>query len=139
VLVVDDEADLVTWLKTALETHGIVVLPAYGGTEAVSRARADHPDVIVMDVQMPDMTGLEVIRTLKSDPATAGIPVIFMTASDIDKRTARARMLGLGAVELLGKPFSVDELVGEILRQVDVLNELQPAEAAAAPTTQNGR
>jgi CheY-like chemotaxis protein len=127
VLVVDDEADLVAWLQTVLHDHGIEVLPAYGGREALEKARTQHPDVIVMDVKMPDMTGLEVSQALKADPATAPIPVIFMTASDIDKRQARTRMLGLGAVELLGKPFSAEDLVSEILRQTMILQVAVPA------------
>jgi putative two-component system response regulator len=91
-----------------------------------------------MDVRMPDMSGLDVIRALKDDPVTAGIPVIFMTASDINKSTARARMIGLGAAELIGKPFSADTLVTEILRQTQLLQELQPAGAASTAGAQNG-
>jgi CheY-like chemotaxis protein len=131
VLVVDDEPDLVGWLRTALSAHGLQVLPAYGGQEGLDKARTERPDVIVLDVQMPDLTGTEVIRALKADPTTATIPVIIMTASDIDKRTARARMIGLGAAELLGKPFSVETLVSEILRHTDLL--------PTPPPIRNGR
>ncbi|HMA32872.1 MAG TPA: response regulator, partial [Chloroflexia bacterium] len=138
VLVVDDETDLVTWLQNALQAQDMLVLPAYGGQEGLAKAHSEQPDVIVMDVKMPDMTGLEVIRALKADPVTAKIPVIFMTASDIDKRTARVRMLGLGAVELLGKPFSADDLVSEILRQTKLLQDLQPTAPEDLAGAQNG-
>jgi DNA-binding response OmpR family regulator len=138
VLVVDDEPDLVGWLQTALQTHGITVIAAHGGREGLAKAVSERPDAIVMDVRMPDMSGLDVIRALKDDPVTAGIPVIFMTASDINKSTARARMIGLGAAELIGKPFSADTLVTEILRQTQLLQELQPAGAASTAGAQNG-
>ncbi len=132
VLVVDDEPDLVSWLETALGCQGMTVIAAYGGRDGLAKAVSEQPAVIVMDVRMPDMNGLDVLRALKADPLTAQIPVIFMTASDIDKRTVRARMLGLGAAELLGKPFSADVLVDEILRQTQLLRELQPVGSATA-------
>ncbi|MDQ2810010.1 MAG: GAF domain-containing protein, partial [Chloroflexota bacterium] len=139
VLVVDDEPDLVSWLETALGRQGMTVIAAYGGREGLAKAVSERPAVIVMDVRMPDMSGLDVLRALKADPVTADIPVIFMTASDIDKRTVRARMLGLGAAELLGKPFSADILVDEILRQTQLLRELQPVGSAVAGDPQTGQ
>ncbi len=139
VLVVDDEPDLVSWLETALGRQGMTVIAAYGGREGLAKAVSERPAIIVMDVRMPDMSGLDVLRALKADPVTADIPVIFMTASDIDKRTVRARMLGLGAAELLGKPFSADILVDEILRQTQLLRELQPVGSALAGDPQTGQ
>jgi|GEM_PF-501190 len=139
VLVVDDEPDLVSWLETALGRQGMTVIAAYGGRDGLAKAVSERPAVIVMDVRMPDMSGLDVLRALKADPVTAAIPVIFMTASDIDKRTVRARMLGLGAAELLGKPFSADILVDEILRQTQLLRELQPVGSALPGGLQTGQ
>ena len=139
VLVVDDEPDLVSWLETALARQGMTVIAAHGGREGLAKAVSERPAIIVMDVRMPDMSGLDVLRALKVDPVTADIPVIFMTASDIDKRTVRARMLGLGAAELLGKPFSADILVDEILRQTQLLRELQPVGSAMPGGLQTGQ
>ena len=81
VMLVDDNRDLVLALRRYLEQEGFEVISAYDGPEALDKAAAEQPDAIVLDVYMPQMNGKEVLRRLKSDPATQHIPVIMQTAA----------------------------------------------------------
>lgn len=102
-LLVDDEPVNLQLLKRVLEADYRLVF-ARSGEEALARVRAGAPDLILLDVMMPGMSGHEVIRALKADPATAGIPVPFCTALDQDEDEAFG--LGLGAVDYVTKPVS---------------------------------
>mgnify|MGYP005841883809 CR=1 FL=1 len=102
-LLVDDEPANLQLLKRVLEADYRLVF-ARSGEEALARVRAGAPDLILLDVMMPGMSGHEVIRALKADPATAGIPVLFCTALDQDEDEALG--LGLGAVDYVTKPVS---------------------------------
>jgi two-component system phosphate regulon response regulator PhoB len=109
VLVVDDERDLRTLLEFNLRQAGYQVVQAATGAEALSRARSLRPQVIVLDLNLPDVSGTDVCRLLKSDDDTRGIPILMLTA-----RGGEAdRILGLelGADDYVAKPFSVREVV----------------------------
>lgn len=112
-LCADDEEDMRVLLGFALELapEFEVELVASGG-EALARARAVPFDAIVLDGLMPDMDGDEVCRRLKADPATAGIPVIFLTAMGSD--VERAHLMAAGALGIIAKPFDPITLADEI-------------------------
>jgi two-component system phosphate regulon response regulator PhoB len=109
VLVVDDERDLRTLLEFNLRQAGYQVAQAANGAEALARARSLRPQVIVLDLNLPDVSGTDVCRLLKSDEATRGIPILMLTArgSEADRITG----LELGADDYVAKPFSVREVV----------------------------
>ena len=110
ILVVDDERDVVQCMAIYLECEGFQVLRAYDGVEALEIVRATPPDVVALDVVMPKLSGLDVLREMQADPATAHIPVVMLSA--ISARPERiAATLDLGAIFYMTKPFEVDELV----------------------------
>lgn len=98
-------------MKTALERHGFETDSAGDGEEGLEKARATHPDLILMDVVMPGVNGFQATRELARDPATASIPVVIVTTKD--QQTDRIWGLRQGAVDYLVKPVSEDELVGK--------------------------
>jgi two-component system phosphate regulon response regulator PhoB len=109
VLIVDDEKDLRSLLDFNLKAAGWRTVQASTGKEALSRARNDSPDLILLDLNLPDVSGTEVCRELKQDPRTGSIPVVMLTA-----RIGEAdRIAGfeLGADDYVPKPFSVRELI----------------------------
>ncbi|HOB97953.1 MAG TPA: response regulator transcription factor [Verrucomicrobiota bacterium] len=120
ILVVDDEPDALELVEFNLRQAGYEVAGAEDGAEALEKARASMPDLIVLDVMLPEMSGIEVCKVLRRDPATAGIPIIMLTAkaSEID----RVLGLELGADDYVTKPFSPRELV---LRVKNVLQRHQ--------------
>jgi DNA-binding response OmpR family regulator len=116
VLVVDDDRNVVEWLKEALTNSGFVVKGAYNGSEALALVREDSPDLILLDLKMPDMDGYEVIRHLRRDQATRNIPVIVITGISFDDDYDHVKILGMGVEHMLTKPFSIETLVEEIKR-----------------------
>lgn len=112
ILVVDDEKDIVDLLSYNLEKEGCAVIRAYDGERALELARSQRPDLVVLDIMLPGMNGVEVCRRLRSDPRSADLPIIMLTAKseEID------RVLGLemGADDYITKPFSVRELIARV-------------------------
>jgi len=108
ILLVDDDPALRTLLRTTFEVADVDVVEADGADAARKRIRAARPDVIVLDVNMPGMTGLELCRELKADPATKEIPVVLLTGSTGGTSAAAKRA---GAEAFLRKPFSPLELL----------------------------
>jgi two-component system, OmpR family, phosphate regulon response regulator PhoB len=127
ILVVEDEADIRQILSYNLGLAGHQVLTAERGSAALELARAERPSLVLLDLMLPDISGLDVCRQLKTDSALRGIPVIMLTArsEEID------RVVGfeLGADDYVVKPFSVRELV---LRIQSVLRRVQVPGAAGA-------
>lgn len=109
VLVVDDDAKTVELVKLYLNRDGYRVIAAYNGVDALRLARESHPDLIVLDVMLPGIDGLEVCRTLRVE---SDVPIIMLTArtTDGDKLTG----LGLGADDYMTKPFSPRELAARV-------------------------
>jgi two-component system alkaline phosphatase synthesis response regulator PhoP len=109
VLVVDDDVKTVDLVKLYLERDGYQVLTAYDGVEALRLAQESRPDLIVLDLMLPDIDGLEVCRTLRHE---SDVPIIMLTArtTDQDKLTG----LGLGADDYVTKPFSPKVLVARV-------------------------
>jgi two-component system alkaline phosphatase synthesis response regulator PhoP len=112
ILVVDDEAHIRELVRFNLEKEGFQVAEVVDGATALKAVRAEKPDLVILDLMLPVIDGLEICRTLKKDTETQGIPVIMLTAKaeEIDK------ILGLemGADDYLTKPFSPRELVARI-------------------------
>ena len=123
ILVVDDEPEAVELLEFNLKQAGFDVMAATDGAQALKKARAVPPSLIVLDLMLPEIDGLEVCKMLRRDPATARIPIIMLTAkaAEID----RVLGLELGAEDYITKPFSPRELV---LRVQKVLKRGQPEE-----------
>ena len=117
ILVVDDEPDAVELISFNLKAAGFEVVSASDGSEAFKLARLHLPDLIVLDVMLPEIDGLEVCKLLRRDPATAGIPVIMLTAKagEID----RVLGLELGADDYVTKPFSPRELLLRVRKLID--------------------
>ncbi len=109
VLVVDDDAMIVELLETALEDEGYLVL-ATVGADALPLAREQQPDVILLDINMPGMDGVEISRRLRADPATERIPIIVMSAQD------RLRATGplMPVNDRLPKPFEIQTLYDKV-------------------------
>jgi DNA-binding response OmpR family regulator len=112
ILLVDDETEFVEMLAFRLAKAGYEVLQAYDGEEGLLKARAEHPDLVLLDIWMPKKDGFEVCRELKSSPETAGIPVIFLTASTATQTTDQIR--GTGAVDFMRKPFDPAQMMAKI-------------------------
>lgn len=114
VLVADDEPEVVDLVRMMLEWEGYTIVAAVDGEEAVARAQADRPDLILLDVRMPKLSGLNVLSHLSADPITADIPVIMLSVVTTypDVRSALER----GAVAYLPKPFELREMVRLVSR-----------------------
>ncbi|HUF59518.1 MAG TPA: response regulator [Actinomycetota bacterium] len=108
VLVVDDEPDVLLLCRLNLQQRGHELLEASTGRVALELARERQPDVIVLDLMLPGMTGYEVLEILKGDEQTSDIPVLVLTAKSL--RADRERSHGLGAAGFLTKPFLPSEL-----------------------------
>lgn len=112
VLVVDDSRTIVHALQMLLVRAGYSTMPAYDGVQAVELAKRHMPDMILMDIVMPNMNGFEATRTLKADPHTRHIPIIIISGTDqISDRMWGTR---LGARAFLSKPINKDELLAKI-------------------------
>lgn len=108
ILIADDDRDVRLVLVAILEAAGYEASEAANGIEALRVARADRPDLILLDLSMPKMDGMETIRRLKSDPATASIPVVMVTASG-DEDMARAAVAA-GAFAYVVKPWDNNQI-----------------------------
>ncbi len=112
VLAVDDEPHILKLVAFSLRSGGFEVLEASDGLAAIEIARAEQPDLILMDVMMPALDGFEACRRLKADPATADIPVVMLSAKS--QKTEQAAGLDSGATEYICKPFTPKELVAAV-------------------------
>lgn len=123
ILVVDDEPETIELVEFNLRQSGYEVLSASNGAEALRKARSITPDLVVLDLMLPEIEGTEVCKLLRRDPATARIPIVMLTAraSELD----RVLGLELGADDYLTKPFSPRELV---LRIRKILERAHPVE-----------
>ncbi len=116
VLIIDDEVDILNLLALHLRLKNYIVYQASNGKEGIELAISEKPDIIIIDVMMPDMSGFEVCKKLKESIETANIPIIFLTArSTIDDKI---NGLGCGADDYIVKPFDFDELEMRIKRSL---------------------
>jgi two-component system KDP operon response regulator KdpE len=109
ILVVDDEERMVRFIRLNLEHDGFRVIEAYNGTQAINKVRSNLPDLVLLDIMMPDIDGFEVLRIIRE---VSTIPVIMLTAKG--EEDDRVRGLELGADDYITKPFSPRELVSRV-------------------------
>ena len=114
ILTCDDEKNIVRLIQVNLERQGYEVVTAYNGRECLEKVASEHPDLILLDLMMPEMTGFEVLDVLKADPATAKIPVIMLTARTQDQDVLKGWQSGVECY--LTKPFNPIELITFIKR-----------------------
>ncbi len=116
ILVVEDEADVLDLLLINLRAAGFTVIAVEDGAQALAKARSEPPSLIILDLMLPKMSGLEICKVLKSEAATRNIPVIMLTAKaeEVDKIVG----LELGADDYVTKPFSPRELILRINRSL---------------------
>ncbi len=112
ILVVDDLVKNLQVVGTILRNEKYHVMPATSGPQALERIQAQLPDLVLLDLMMPEMDGLEVCRRIKADPATAAVPVIFLTASNEMEHLFKG--FEAGAVDYLIKPFNPSELLARV-------------------------
>jgi len=121
ILVADDERDIRELIGFTLRFAGFEVVLVADGIEAIEQAPLEQPDLILLDVRMPKVTGYDVCRHLKEDPATSAIPIVFLSAKGQEGEIQEG--LNSGAVEYIVKPFTPDDLteqVREVLQRVEI-------------------
>ncbi len=139
ILVVDDQPINVQLLKRKLERENIRVIAAYNGLEALAAVAEEKPDLILLDVMMPDMDGIEVCQRLQASEETRSIPIIFITART--NKESKLEGLSVGAVDYITKPIDLDETMARVQTQlrfvtvnrqmVDLQRRLEEARRAA--------
>lgn len=112
ILLVDDEIDTLLPLKRSLEVEDYIIVGAGNGPEALIKAKTEIPDIILLDLMMPEMDGYEVCEKLKKDPMTKNIPVIMLTAKDAVRDKVKG--LDIGADDYVTKPFNLNELKARV-------------------------
>jgi two-component system alkaline phosphatase synthesis response regulator PhoP len=112
ILIVDDEQDIVDLVSYNLEKEGFKTVKVYDGEAAVRSVKTQKPDLVILDLMLPKMNGLDVCRVIRNNPETANLPIIMLTAKgdEVDKIIG----LEIGADDYITKPFSVKELVARV-------------------------
>lgn len=118
ILIVDDLADNLRVLSNTLSSHRYRVRAVRNGAMALVGAKAVPPDVILLDIRMPEMDGYEVCRQLKADPQTCDIPIIFLSA--LDETLDKVRAFEVGGVDYITKPFQVEEVLARVNHQLTI-------------------
>ena len=114
VLVIDDEPQILRALRTILTEKQFRVTTASTGEDGLTQAVADPPDVVILDLSLPHMNGIEVLTAMKADPRFANIPVVLITTEGSEEQTDRG--LALGASAYVKKPFRNEELLAVVQR-----------------------
>ncbi len=123
VLIVEDNPVQALALRGWLEREGLRVLHATNGRIGVSMAQQHVPDVVVLDIEMPEMNGLEACKRLKEEPETAGIPIVMLTVRE--EAATVLQGLDLGAIDFIPKDVFSEIVLLETLRQLGILADLQ--------------
>lgn len=136
VLIVDDSPVTLALAQARLRDENLEVLCAAGGVEGLRQAEREHPDLILLDLKMPDLSGYEVCQRLKAHPSLCSIPVIFLTAAD--SIADKVRGLDMGAVDYVAKPFDPVELCARVRAALRVkrLQDLLNLRAQLDPLTE---
>ena len=114
ILVIDDEVDLVDLVKMRLEANNYYVMPLYTSMRSLEIVKREKPDLVLLDVMMPDKDGYTVCRELKADKDTKDIPVVLFTAKDQQKDAVKKDYQASGANGYIIKPFEASELLAKI-------------------------
>ncbi len=118
ILIVDDVRANLDLLSGILEERGYQTRPVLNGKLALMSAKADPPDIILLDINMPEMDGFEVCKRLKADAATKDIPIIFLTA--FTETADKVKAFSLGAVDYITKPFQTDEIAARVQTHLNI-------------------
>jgi len=112
VLIIDDEPDIRLIVEMALRASGMTVVSASSGREGLDEARKHVPDLVVLDVMMPEMDGYATLDSLRAEPSTSKVPVLMLTAKNLgpSEESLRAK----GVIGFIGKPFAPRDLVAKI-------------------------
>lgn len=129
ILIVDDQMDSVALLLGYLREQPVDIMVAHSAADGVRKAVKGHPDIVLLDVAMPEMDGYAACRCLKENPLTAGIPVIFLSASTAleDKLAGFAA----GGIDYIGKPFSAEEVLARVFVHLRFKRHLERLESVA--------
>lgn len=119
ILVVDDVVSNVLLLKVLLTNEKFQVITCNNGTSCLEKAKTDHPDLILLDVMMPDISGFDTCIALRKDPETAEIPVIFLTA--LNNPADLVHGFQVGGNDFLTKPFNKEELVMRVMHEISLV------------------
>lgn len=129
IVIIEDEADILEVLEFNLAQEGFDVTGSQEGTPGLDLVRRDSPDLLLLDLMLPDVDGLEICRQLKADPVTSQIPIVMVTAKG--KESDIVLGLGIGADDYITKPFSISELVARVkavLRRFQTATDVQSGE-----------
>jgi diguanylate cyclase (GGDEF)-like protein len=118
ILIVDDVSENLEFLSTILTQQGYKVRSVLSGATALKVAQAARPDLILLDIKMPEMDGYKVCERLKSDPITQDIPVIFLSA--LDRASDKVKAFTIGGIDYIPKPFQVEELLARVRNHLDL-------------------
>jgi CheY-like chemotaxis protein len=121
ILVAEDERDIREFLVVALQVSGFNVIEARNGEEAIALTHRHYPDLILLDIRMPKLSGFQACEMLKAEPNTRDIPIVFLSA--YANKDEIQRGLALGADEYLTKPIAPDVLIERV---TEVLKQLRP-------------
>jgi two-component system, OmpR family, alkaline phosphatase synthesis response regulator PhoP len=138
VLIVEDEKDILHLVKIYLDKEGFRTLTAENGAEALRQARSEHPDLIILDLMLPVIDGLEVCKKLRLSPQTSMLPIVMLTAKSGESDTVVG--LELGADDYVTKPFSPRELVARIkafFRRLERANDREVSDYRYGPLNLN--
>ena len=116
ILIVEDDPDIMRILHHTLSTEGFQVVQAYGGEDAIRKVALHKPDLVLTDLSMPKISGVEVIQTIKTDPDTQHIPVVAVTAHVWDGIAQSAGQVGCDGY--ISKPFTAKQVVQEVYRHL---------------------
>ncbi len=132
VMIVDDELEMSRLLKMLLEMEGFTVATSPTGKGALEKAALEAPDVFMVDYHLHDMSGEDLIRKLRADPALASVPIVVASGRDVEPEVKRA-----GATDFMLKPFEPDALIETLKRlAADAAVSAAPAQVEAAPAAE---
>lgn len=131
VLIVEDDPDIAELVRSRLEQHELTCLIAEDGPDALRLARQELPALMLLDLNLPHMDGLQVLKTLKQTPDTAGIPVIIITARAAEEE--RVEGLRQGAIDYITKPFSIRELAARVQNMLKLAHQHDPSVISVGP------
>jgi two-component system, sensor histidine kinase and response regulator len=127
ILVVDDTPENLELLMSLLGERGYTVRPAVNGELALKSAQSNPPDIILLDIRMPEMDGYEVCRQLKAGTTTRNIPVIFLSA--LDETLDKIKAFEVGGVDYVTKPFQSEEVIARVETQLELYRQRREIEA----------
>jgi len=116
ILVIEDEANILLSLVFVLEREGYTVRTATTGQEGLAALRAERPDLVILDLMLPDISGYDLCQQLRRDPAFAAVPILMLTARA--QEAERHKGLAVGATDYVTKPFRVADLLARVARLV---------------------